>query len=159
MTAEPCILGVDPGLSGALAFYFPARPELISAEDMPTVGKVVDAATLARRIAAMAPALAVVELVSARPGQGVTSMFNFGHAAGTVRGVLAALHVPTRLVTPGVWKRHWRLDADKERARALALLMWPASSHFSRKVDQGRAEAALVARYGAEVLLGRDGAA
>ena len=159
MTDDLCVLGVDPGLTGAIGFYFPARPELISAEDMPTVGKVVDAATLARRIAAMAPALAVMELVSARPGQGVSSMFNFGHAAGTVRGVLAALQIPTRLVTPGVWKRHWRLDADKERARALALLMWPASSHFSRKMDHGRAEAALVARYGAEVLLGRDGAA
>lgn len=158
MSVEPCILGIDPGLSGAVAFYFPSRSDLIAADDVPLAGKEIDAATLARRIAQMAPTMAVIEIVGAMPKQGVSSTFRFGQAYGTVRGVVAALGVPTHLVTPGLWKRHWRLGSDKEQARALALRLWPTSAHFSRKKDHGRAEAALIARYGAEVLLGKAGA-
>jgi hypothetical protein len=149
-----CILGVDPGLSGALGFYFPAAPDRASAEDLPVAGNEIDAITLARRIAQMKPDLAVVERVSARPGQGVSSTFGFGTAYGAVRGVLGALRVPMHLVAPGLWKRHYRLGADKEQARALALRLFPATAEcFQRRKDHGRAEAALIARYGAEVLL------
>jgi crossover junction endodeoxyribonuclease RuvC len=149
---EQCILGLDPGLSGAIAFYSPVHPELIVAEDIPVAGGEVDAATLARRIAQMAPTIAVIERVGAMPKQGVASTFKFGVAFGMARAVVSALGIPTHLVAPSRWKKHFRLNADKEMARARALQLWPASQHFSRKKDHNRAEAALLARYGAETL-------
>jgi crossover junction endodeoxyribonuclease RuvC len=152
MTAAPCILGVDPGLSGAIAFFFPVAPDRVAAENMPAVACEVDCATLAARILQMGPALAVVERVSAMPGQGVSSTFKFGASYGAVRGVLAALQIRTHLVAPAVWKKHFRLDSDKEKARALALRLFAASpEHFSRKKDHNSAEAALLALYGASL--------
>jgi crossover junction endodeoxyribonuclease RuvC len=151
-----CILGVDPGKSGSEAFYFPAYPETVTAEDTPLVDGRVDAATLAHRIEIMRPDIAIIERVGAMPGQGVTSMFNFGAAYGTVIGVVAALKIPVHFVTPGKWKKHFGLSADKEEARARALQLWPARAElFSRKKDHGRAEAALLARYAAETIVGR----
>jgi Holliday junction resolvasome RuvABC endonuclease subunit len=148
-----CILGIDPGASGAFAVYFTDHPERVSVEDMPVVAGEVDAATLAKRIAAMAPDLAFVERVHAMPKQGVSSTFAFGRAYGVVLGVIGAAAIPLHLVTPGKWKAHMRLSSDKEQARALALRLFPAcSDHFKRKKDHGRAEAALICRYGAEVL-------
>ena len=139
-----CILAVDPGLSGALAFYFPAQ-DAITAEDMPVAGHDIDAATVAARIAQLRPDLAIVELVASRPGQGVASVFKFGCGFGMVRGVIAASGVPLHLVTPGKWKRHFGLDADKEKSRALALRFWPTRSDiFGLKKYHGRAEAALI---------------
>jgi crossover junction endodeoxyribonuclease RuvC len=68
-------------------------------------------------------------------------------------GVIGAAAIPLHLVTPAKWKGHLRLSSDKEQARALALRLFPAcSEHFKRKKDHGRAEAALIARYGAETL-------
>lgn len=154
-TYEPCIIGIDPGISGAVAFYYTTFPHLIAVEDVPTVGKEVDAAELARRIVTMGPVLAVIEAVHSMPKQGVSSVFTFGQAFGTVLGVIAALNVPVQRVTPSVWKKHFRLDSDKERARALAIQMWPSCPGFARKKDHGRAEAALLAKYGAETVLGR----
>ncbi|MER9776790.1 hypothetical protein [Mesorhizobium sp. M0220] len=153
-TPELCILGIDPGASGAIAFYFPSRPDLIGAEDVPLAGGEIDAATLARRIVQMAPTVAIIEHVGPMPKQGVSSTFKFGVAYGVVRGVVQALNVPMHLVTPGRWKKHFRLDSDKEKARALALRYWPSSIHFSRKKDHGRAEAALLARFAAETIGG-----
>ena len=150
----PCILGVDPGVSGAIAFYFPLATNRVAAEDVPTAGSEIDPVTLMRRLKQMGPTFAMVEQVSAMPGQGVSSMFKFGAAYGTVRGVIAALEIPVHLVAPSKWKKHFRLSADKEQARALALRLFPASSqHFERKKDHGRAEAALIARYGAEAVI------
>jgi hypothetical protein len=151
---EHCIIGIDPGISGAIAFYFPSRPDLIAVEDLPVAGGEIDAATLARRIAQMTPTFAAVEQVHAMPRQGVSSTFKFGCAYGAIRGVVSALGIATHLVTPGRWKKHFRLSADKEQARALALRLWPGSEHFSRKKDHGRAEASLLARFGAETLWG-----
>src|SRR3954447_24131652 len=111
---EPCILGIDPGISGALGFYCSASPDQAAAEDMPVAGGEIDTVTLARRIAQRRPVAAVVERVSAMPKQGVASTFRFGTAYGAVRGVLGALQVPVHLVTPGLWKRHYRLRSDKE---------------------------------------------
>ena len=149
MTAS-CILGIDPGLSGAVAFYFPQAPDRIVAEDMPVADRLVDCATLAARIRQMAPGLAIVERVASMPKQGVSSTFKFGTAYGAVIGILATLEIRTVLVTPQVWKKHFRLDGDKEKGRALALRTFAKTpEHFSRKKDQGRAEAALIALYGA----------
>ena len=149
-----CVLGIDPGLSGAIAFYFPDAPNLIAAEDMPVAAGEVDAATLARRIRAFNPTTAIIEQVGAMPKQGVASTFKFGQSYGTARGVVLALGIPLHQATPGRWKKHYRLDSDKEKSRALALRYWPASAHFSRKKDDGRAEAALLARFAAETMLG-----
>jgi crossover junction endodeoxyribonuclease RuvC len=154
MTA-PCICGIDPGLSGAVAFFFPSAPGHVATEDMPVVAGEVDCATLAARILQMGPAFAVVERVASMPKQGVASTFKFGASYGAVRGVLAALQIRTHLVAPAVWKKHFRLDSDKEKSRALALRLFAASpEHFSRKKDHGRAEAALLAVYGASLDLG-----
>lgn len=151
--AVDCILGIDPGLSGAIAFYFPTEPGRITAEDLPVAGNEIDAAQLARRIAQMRPTVAIIEQVNAMPGQGLSSTFKFGQAYGTARGVVQGLGIPLHLKTPNAWKKHFHLDADKEKARALAIRLWPSSTDFKLKKHHGRAEAALLARYAAEVLL------
>lgn len=148
-----CIVGLDPGLTGALAFYWPDYPERISAEDMPVADKRVDAASLAERLRQMRPTFAVVESVNAMPGQGVSSSFKFGMSFGEIVGVLGALQIPYHLTSATRWKKYFRLSSDKEESRALALRLWPAhSATFNRKKDHGRAEAALLARFGAETL-------
>ena len=153
----PCILGVDPGLAGALAFLFPQHDRVV-AIDMPTVAGGVDVASLAERIRQMAPDFAVVETASSRPGQGVASAFKFRAGWGAVIGVIAALGVPLHLVSSSKWKRHFGLDADKERSRALALRLWPSHADlFDRKRDHGRAEAALLARYASERIVNNGG--
>lgn len=151
MTA--CILGIDPGVTGGIAFYFPDAPARITAEDIPVAGGEVDVDTLAARVRQMGPTHAIIERASSRPGQGVASTFKYGQAYGALRAVVAALAIPSTLVTPARWKRHFGLDADKERSRALALRLWPGHDCFRRKSDHGRAEAALLAKYGAEVAL------
>lgn len=145
-----CIAAVDPGLSGAVAFYYP-QYDRIAVEDMPTVAGNVDAATLAQRIRATAPDFAIVEIASSRRGQGVSSVFKFGCGYGAIIGVLAALEIPTHLISASRWKKHFGLSSDKERSRALALRFWPSRSDlFSHKRDHGRAESALLARVAAE---------
>src|SRR4051794_19274028 len=95
-----CILGVDPGVSGAVAFYFPEASSRVVALDLPLADGEISAPLLADLIRNFAPSMAVIERVSAMPGQGVVSMFNFGRAYGDVRGVLGALSVPTHYATP-----------------------------------------------------------
>ena len=153
MADNPCILGIDPGAdSGAIAFYFAAHPEIISAEDMPCADHSVDAVTLAARIEQMRPDMCVIEAVSAMQGWGVSSTFKFGVSYGIIRGVVLACRVPLHFVTPGRWKKYHGLTSDKDESRAKALSLWPSSTDFSRKKDHGRAEAALLARYGAETI-------
>ncbi len=123
--------------------------------DMPVVDGNVDAATLASDIRQFAPNFAIVEIASARPGQGVSSVFRFGCGYGQILGVLASGGVPTQLIAASKWKRHFNLDSDKEKSRAMALRLWPDRSDlFRRKRDHGRAEAALLARYAAEKISG-----
>lgn len=154
-----CILGIDPGISGAIAFYFPDVPDRVLAEDVPTVYDQIAAATLFDRIKQMNPDVAVIELVSAMPKQGVSSTFKFGRSFGTVIGVVQAAGIPLHFVTPAKWKRHFNLTADKECARELALRMFAKTpEHFARKKDHGRAEAALIARYAAETILSKQAA-
>lgn len=146
------ILGVDPGASGAIAFYCPDRPADIEVHDTPLADGQVDAAALARIVRASGATEAMIERVGAMPKQGVSSTFKFGMAYGAVLAACGVLMLPLRQETPGRWKKHFRLDADKEKARALAIRTWPASSCFSRKKDHGRAEAALIALFAAEVI-------
>ena len=150
--AYRCICGIDPGMSGAVAFYF-LKEQAINSYDMPKVAKSVDAAALCSLLEIMQPDIAVLEQVASRPGQSAPAMFNFGVGFGVIQGVLSARGIPTHLVSPQRWKRHFRLDSDKEKSRELALRLWPARSDlFSLKKHEGRAEAALIARYGAETI-------
>ncbi len=149
------ILGVDPGLNGALAF-FDVRAGVVTVHDMPTIAsgvkskRVVDEAALARLFnGTEAISHAFVEKVGAMPGNGSVSMFGFGVSYGLVRGVLAANFVPITLVPPQTWKSKLGVPASKEGARARASQLLPAFSHLWPLVKHdGRAEAALIAYYG-----------
>ena len=146
------ILAIDPGMTGALAFLDHAG-ELIAVHDMPVVSKEIDAASLADLIAQASPSAAIIERVSARSGEAPSAAFTFGRTYGTAIGIVAALDIPSHFVTPAVWKRHFRLAAEKELSRAKALQLWPAmADRFTRKKDAGRAEAALIGRYAIEAL-------
>ena len=142
------ILGVDPGKSGALAFYSPGQ-DIVYPFDMPVVDGEVNAAEVARIIREFKPKFAIIERVHAMPKNGAVSMFNFGFAYGSVRGVVSGMNIPTHLVTPTTWKRHYKLSSDKEGSRWMAINLWPANTMFGRKKDADRAEAALIAKYGA----------
>lgn len=147
-------MGIDPGISGAVAFYFPMVPGRVAVDDVPVAGGEINVNELARLIRIHRPTLAVMEKVSAMPGQGVVSMFNFGRSYGDVRGTIGAMDVPLHFVTPQKWKKHFGLPADKEQCRLRAIRMFPnAAESFKLKKHDGRAEAALIALYGAEVLM------
>jgi len=144
------ILGIDPGISGALA-WLSDDGHLISTMDMPAIEvhgkKKVSPQILTSELAGRRPILAVIEDVGAMPGQGVTSMFNFGYSAGILVGVCAGLGIPTVLYRPAVWKRAAGVPADKGAARQMAQRLWPGCRDFDRVKDDGRAEAALLARW------------
>jgi hypothetical protein len=150
---DTCIMGVDPGASGAVAFYYPKYPQRVAVYDVPIVGKEINCSALMQLVQTHAPEMAVIELVHSMPKQGVASSFSFGMAFGMVRGVVSGAFIPTHLVSPTKWKKHFGLDSDKEKARALAISKWPECAHFNRKKDHGRAEAALLALYGAQTLV------
>ena len=156
------IMAIDPGLTGAIAYYFPDAPDRVSVYDMPVVNGEVEPTAIARRAKQLGPTVAVVERINAMPGggkrkMGATGAFSFGFSYATARTVVALLEIPMHLVTPPTWKKHFRLaggDEGKEQARALALRLFPASAeHFGLKKHHGRAEAALLARYAAECLI------
>lgn len=145
-----CVVGIDPGLSGAVA-VLDAHLSVLVLEDMPTMGKgksgnQVNPAALAEILQPYAGAHAALERVGAMPGQGVSSMFSLGDSYGTARAVLAVLGMPVEIVTPTVWKKHYHLDSDKERSRTKAIELFPGAS-LHRKKDHGRAEALLLARW------------
>lgn len=148
-----CICGIDPGLSGAIAFIFEGDPTRVAVEDMPLADNNISAPLLAAIIKKYAPSYAVIEFVAAMPKQGVTSTFNFGKAYGQAIGVLGAHNIPLHYVTPRKWKQRFNLSAEKEEARAKALQLFPiCAESFKRKKDHNRADAALIAKYGIEVL-------
>lgn len=147
-----CIMGIDPGASGAVAFFFPDYPQRIGVFDFPLMDGEINCAALADLINQYKPEVAMIEQVGAMPKQGVSSTFKFGVAYGMARGVIGALMIPTIYVTPAKWKRFYGLGAEKEKARELAINTWPAAEVFRRKKDHGRAEAALLAKYGAKML-------
>jgi crossover junction endodeoxyribonuclease RuvC len=152
------ILGVDPGLSGALAFYGPADYTL-RIVDIPThtlkrngkEKREVDIYELARLIdEAGSIARAFIEQVGAMPGQGVSSVFSFGKTYGQIIGVLAANFIPMEFVTPQTWKKGLKVPAAKDGSRARASQLLPHNAAiWSRAKDDGRAEAAMIALWGA----------
>jgi crossover junction endodeoxyribonuclease RuvC len=145
-------VGIDPGLSGAIALL--RDGEYAEVWDMPTMGRgsgkkqQVNAAEVARILRECPPCTAYMELVGAMPGQGVSSMFNFGKAAGAAMGALAALGFPLVEVTPQRWKREFTLTGkEKDMARTYCQQLMPAAP-LSRKKDCGRADALLIALWG-----------
>ena len=91
----------------------------------------------------------VVEQVSAMPGQGVTSMFNFGQSFGVIKGVCAAMQLPIFFVRPAKWKKHFELiNSQKDASRTKAIEMFPKiSSILSKKKDSNKADAILIASF------------
>ena len=148
------VLSFDPGTVSGAGAVVHVNGELLAAFDLPLIGDMtnrrINAAGLADLIREHGPyAFAVVEQVSARPGQGVSSMFRFGQSYGTVLGVIGALAIPVRHVSPAKWKRALGLNSDGETSRARAIETWPEQAHlFARKRDHNRAEASLLALYG-----------
>jgi crossover junction endodeoxyribonuclease RuvC len=147
------VIAFDPGMSGGFAALSP-QAEILACFDLPTIGegaqRRIDAANLSDTIREHGPyRVAIVEQVGARPGQGVSSMFRFGQAYGTLLGVIGALAIPVRHVSPGKWKKALGLNGEAEMSRARAIETWPQHAEmFARKKDHNRAEAALLALYG-----------
>jgi crossover junction endodeoxyribonuclease RuvC len=147
------ILGIDPGLSGALAFL---RSDGLVIHDMPTLtaGKKreIDEIELARLIDAAGPIdHAFLEQVGTRPGEGAVGAFAFGRGYGLIRGILRAHFVPIINVTPAKWQRDLgiKTGAGKDAARAMAKERFQHQAGlFARVKDDGRADAALIALWG-----------
>ena len=124
------ILGIDPGVSGALAF---STPHELIVEDISILKTKkgiktqtsIDAYTLGRIIDAKAITHCYIESVHAMPGHGVSSCFNFGKSLGIIIGVIASNFIPMTLVTPLEWKKDLRFPADKDVARARASAVMP----------------------------------
>lgn len=151
------ILGIDPGAGGALA-VLNTEDSSLEIFDMPvveikkgsTTKRHVSAQLVAELLRAKSIDHAFVEAVHAMPGQGVSSSFSFGRALGVLEGVLGALQIPVTLVPPAVWLREMRTKIGKDGSRARAVELWPKyAALFARKKDDGRAESALLAAYGA----------
>jgi crossover junction endodeoxyribonuclease RuvC len=150
------IIGIDPGLTGAVA-VFDLNNKALAVHDMPTVElksgsskkRSLSEPMLASILKNVDAEHAFIEHVSARPGQGVTSMFNFGVTYGVIRGVLAALDIPFTAVAPVKWQRDLALKQGKDANRAKAAELFPAfANNFTRVKDDGRADAALLAWWG-----------
>jgi crossover junction endodeoxyribonuclease RuvC len=156
------VLGIDPGVRGGLALVELANstaPQLLAAIDIPTVGikakERVDVLALRTWIVAHQPQHAFIERAQAMPKQGASSGFKYGRATGAIEAVIACCEVPITVVEPSVWKRtHHLHGGDKEGARQRALMLFPAAhSLLARRKDHGRAEACLIALFGAQSVL------
>lgn len=153
----PLVIGIDPGLTGAIATISPVG--VIELHDCPifTIGKrhTCDPAGMAKlfhHFRARHPTLLVgLEKVHSMPGQGVASVFTFGEGFGVWLGILAALNVPHQLITPQRWKRvmmDGQGDKDKDASRLVAMRMFPEKSdRLNLKKHHGRADALLIAEY------------
>jgi crossover junction endodeoxyribonuclease RuvC len=159
--SEMTIVGVDPGLSGALFFLDQNRLSAGEAVDLPIhvlmrggkTRREIDIAGLIGILTAHRLDHVFLEQVGAMPGQGVSSVFAFGKTYGVILGVIAAHTIPLTLVAPAVWKRALAVPKAKDGARARASQLLPGAAHQWRlKKHDGRAEAALLALYGARRL-------
>ena len=145
-------LGIDPGLSGAIALVSD-NGRFVMLEDMPTTargnGRVrheVDAGGIAHLLRSHASDIVhgIVEQVAAMPRQGVASMFSLGHSLGTATAVVASIGIGFELLPPARWKRLAELPADKALVLAAARRRWPGAA-LTRVKDHGRAEALFLA--------------
>ena len=151
------ILGIDPGLSGAIAIL--EDKKVVGIFDMPVMAegkknkRQLNSAQLVNiikeNIGNNDETAVVVEQVNAMPGQGVTSMFNFGQTFGAIKGVCAALELPIFFVRPSKWKKHFELiNSSKDSSRTKAIEMYPyLSNQLSKKKDVNKSDAILIARF------------
>ena len=151
------IIGIDPGLSGAIAIL--ENNKVLSLFDVPVMSegkknkRQLNSAQLVsllkENISSDEEVAVVVEQVNAMPGQGVTSMFNFGQTFGAIKGVCAALALPIFFVRPSKWKKHFELiNSSKDSSRTKVIEMYPSlSSQLSKKKDVNKSDAILIARY------------
>jgi crossover junction endodeoxyribonuclease RuvC len=152
------VLGCDCGLAGGLAIVSAengAAPQLIDAIDIPTLGinaqRRVNPHAVRDFILKHSPQLAAVERAQGFPLQGRSSIFLFGRAAGVLEAVIALCNIPTVMVEPAKWKKHFRLPRDKEASRQMALRLFPgAHALFALRRSHNKAEAVLLALYGAQ---------
>ena len=160
------IIGIDPGLSGAIAVL--ENNKVIKLFDMPVMPdgkknkKQLNSAQLVKilkeNILNKDDISIVVEQVNAMPGQGVTSMFNFGQTFGAIKGVCAALGLPIFFVRPSKWKKHFELiNSSKDASRTKAIEMYPLIvDQLSRKKDVNKSDAILIARFFSETRIAED---
>ena len=160
------IIGIDPGLTGAIAVL--EDKKVIELFEMPVMAegkknkRQLNSAQLVKLLKdnidnkKNEEVSVVVEQVNAMPGQGVTSMFNFGQSFGAIKGICAALGLPIFFVRPSKWKKHFELiNASKDSSRTKVIEMYPVlSSRLSKKKDVNKADAILIARYFSETRLG-----
>jgi len=153
------IFGIDPGVSGAISVL--EDKKIIEVFDMPTMidgkknKKQVNGSQVTNIIKERLnndkekEVVVVVEHVNAMPGQGVTSMFNFGQSFGVIKGVCSALSLPIYFVRPTKWKKYFNLiKTNKDASRTKVIEVYPhISSKLSRKKDSNKADAILIARY------------
>ena len=153
------IIGIDPGISGSICFF--ENGKIIDVVEMPTMteGKKnkrqVNGAQVYNEIlkrinkSEKHNVRVVIEQVSAMPGQGVTSMFNFGQSFGILKGICSAMQLPLYFVRPAKWKKYFSLiNSEKDASRTKAIEIFPYySSNLSKKKDSNKADAILIASF------------
>ena len=153
------IIGIDPGISGSICFF--ENGKIIDAIEMPTMteGKKnkrqVNGSQIFNEIKKRTKdhenqnVRVIIEQVSAMPGQGVTSMFNFGQSFGILKGICSAMQLPMYFVRPAKWKKYFNLiNSEKDASRTRAIEIFPYfSSQLSKKKDINKADAILIASF------------
>ena len=151
------IIGIDPGVSGAICILTDGK--ITEIYEMPTMidgkknKKQVNGAEVTniinKELVNEKDINVVIEHVSAMPGQGVTSMFNFGQSFGVLKGICAALKLPVHFIRPVKWKKYFNLiNTEKDASRTKVIEVFPyISSKISKKKDANKADAILIARF------------
>jgi len=153
------IIGIDPGLSGSICFM--KEGKIIDVIEMPTMTdgkknkKQVNGSQIYNEILKKKNEIknsevrVVIEQVSAMPGQGVTSMFNFGQSFGILKGICSAMQLPVYFIRPAKWKKYFNLiNSEKDASRTKAIEIFPYySAQLSRKKDSNKADAILIASF------------
>jgi len=152
------IIGIDPGISGSICFFEDGK--ILEVIEMPVMtegkknkkqvnGSQVYNEFLKRTNVNNRKTRVVIEQVSAMPGQGVTSMFNFGQSFGILKGICSAMQLPMFFVRPAKWKKYFNLiNSQKDASRTRAIEIFPYfSKQLSKKKDTNKADAILIASF------------
>ena len=153
------VIGIDPGISGSICFFEDGK--ILDVVEMPTMiegkknKKQVNGSQIYNEICKIKKDIEkqeiriVIEQVSAMPGQGVTSMFNFGQSFGILKGIFSAMQLPVFFVRPAKWKKYFNLlNSGKDASRTKAIEIFPYfSSRLSKKKDSNKADAILIASF------------
>ena len=153
------IIGIDPGISGSICFLedgiikdvleMPTMTEGKKNKKQVNGSQIYNEISLRIKTYEKKNIKVVVEQVSAMPGQGVTSMFNFGQSFGILKGICSAMQLPIYFVRPAKWKKYFNLiNSEKDASRTRAIEIFPYfSSNLSKKKDSNKADAILIASY------------